>query len=76
MRLRCKPKALPHYFGRGIHALDVLDYAQNEGTVQVIYIYKISFCLYPSTQNKLLHHTQVSSHSDYSDVPIKRAGCI
>ena len=38
-RLRCKPKALPHYFGRGIHALDVLDYDQNEGTVQVIYIY-------------------------------------
>ena len=35
-RISCKPKALPHYFGRGIHAIDVLDYAKNEGTLQVI----------------------------------------
>ena len=37
-RISCKPKALPHYFGRGIHAIDVLDYAKNEGTLQVLMI--------------------------------------
>ena len=38
-RINCKPKALPHYFGRGIHAIDVLDYAKNEGTLQVLLAY-------------------------------------
>ena len=32
--MKCREKELPHYFGRLIHALDLIKFSQNEGTLK------------------------------------------
>ena len=66
--MKCREKQLPHYFGRLIHALDLIKFSQNEGTLKNLHQQQVSMTN-PGTQNYLLNfcHNGSSFEVEHAD---------
>ena len=49
--MKCREKELPHYFGRLIHALDLIKFSQNEGTLKNLQQQQVYYILIYEIEN-------------------------
>ena len=55
--MKWREKQLPHYFGRLVHALDLVKYSQNEGTLMKCQVYTVRTLETLKTLRATPHHS-------------------
>ena len=53
--MKCREKELPHYFGRLIHALDLIKFSQNEGTLKNLQQQQVYYILIYEIEKLLMN---------------------